>query len=198
MSTKILLGTPLDRRPDVVVVGRRLPIPSVVHAEPDHALREVRGLVGRDRRGDVQVLEPPVVRRGRPLEVPARPLARGPRRPRVALPVRDLVQREVVERDARVREGRVDFFSLLGDMTGSFFKRRRGLKREGDVSSKAPLLDTLPFAMMVFLLGWILLPGLHGSTDLLTPMAVVLVATPVLHRSFNMLGYAIGWKDVPY
>jgi CDP-diglyceride synthetase len=30
------------------------------------------------------------------------------------------------------------------------------------------------------------------------PMLVVLVATPVLHRSFNMLGYAIGWKDVPY
>ena len=34
------------------------------------------------------------------------------------------------------------FACLLGDMTGSFFKRRRGLKREGDVSSKAPLLDT--------------------------------------------------------
>ena len=83
-------------------------------------------------------------------------------------------------------------------MTGSFFKRRRGLKREGDVSSKAPLLDTLPFAMMVFVLGWLLLPGLHGEADLLAPMLVLLVATPVLHRSFNMLGYAIGWKDVPY
>ncbi len=90
------------------------------------------------------------------------------------------------------------FFSLLGDMTGSFFKRRRGLKREGDVSSKAPLLDTLPFAMMVFLLGWLLLPGIHGSADLMAPIFVMLVATPVLHRSFNMLGYAIGWKDVPY
>jgi len=22
--------------------------------------------------------------------------------------------------------------------------------------------------------------------------------TPVLHRSFNLIGYAIGWKDVPY
>lgn len=90
------------------------------------------------------------------------------------------------------------FFSLLGDITGSFFKRRRGLKREGDISSKAPLLDTLPFAMMVFLLGWLLLPGIHGSSDVLAPIAVMLVATPVLHRSFNMLGYAIGWKDVPY
>lgn len=90
------------------------------------------------------------------------------------------------------------FFSLLGDITGSFFKRRRGLKREGDISSKAPLLDTLPFAMMVFLLGWLLLPGIHGSSDVLAPIAVMLIATPVLHRSFNMLGYAIGWKDVPY
>ena len=30
------------------------------------------------------------------------------------------------------------FACLVGDMTGSFFKRRRGLKREGEVSSKAP------------------------------------------------------------
>ena len=29
------------------------------------------------------------------------------------------------------------FACLLGDSTGSFFKRRRGLKREGDISSKA-------------------------------------------------------------
>ena len=40
--------------------------------------------------------------------------------------------------------GLLGFACLVGDMTGSFFKRRRGLKREGDVSSKAPLLDTLP------------------------------------------------------
>ncbi len=90
------------------------------------------------------------------------------------------------------------FFSLLGDMSGSFLKRRRGMKREGDVSSKAPLLDTLPFAMAVFLLGVLLLPGLHGDATLWPGMLVVLVATPVLHRSFNLLGYALGWKDVPY
>ena len=36
------------------------------------------------------------------------------------------------------------FACLVGDSTGSFFKRRRGMKREGDISSKAPLLDTLP------------------------------------------------------
>ena len=40
------------------------------------------------------------------------------------------------------------FACLLGDSTGSFFKRRRGLKREGDISSKAPLLDTLPLSLI--------------------------------------------------
>ena len=91
------------------------------------------------------------------------------------------------------------FFCLLGDMTGSFFKRRRGLKREGDVSSKAPLLDTLPFAIMLFVCGQLFLgTALLSSTALLPSMIALVIATPVLHRSFNLIGYAIGWKDVPY
>jgi CDP-2,3-bis-(O-geranylgeranyl)-sn-glycerol synthase len=91
------------------------------------------------------------------------------------------------------------FACLLGDMTGSFFKRRRGLKREGEVSSKAPLLDTLPFAIMVFLWGQLFLgTSLLASSDLLIPMALIVLITPILHRSFNLIGYAIGWKDVPY
>ena len=72
------------------------------------------------------------------------------------------------------------FACLVGDSTGSFFKRRRGMKREGDISSKAPLLDTLPFAIMI------------------VPMLIMIIVTPVLHRSFNLIGYYIGWKDVPY
>ncbi len=91
------------------------------------------------------------------------------------------------------------FFCLLGDMTGSFFKRRRGLKREGNVSSKAPILDTLPFAIMLFILGQLCLgSALLSSTALLPAMVVLIIATPILHRSFNLIGYAIGWKDVPY
>ena len=91
------------------------------------------------------------------------------------------------------------FACLLGDMTGSFFKRRRGLKREGEVSSKAPLLDTLPFAIMVFLWGQLFLgSSLLASNELLLPMSIIIVITPILHRSFNLIGYAIGWKDVPY
>jgi CDP-2,3-bis-(O-geranylgeranyl)-sn-glycerol synthase len=91
------------------------------------------------------------------------------------------------------------FACLVGDSTGSFFKRRRGLKREGDISSKAPLLDTLPFAIMVFLWGQLFLgESLLSQSELVVPMLIMIVITPILHRSFNLIGYYIGWKDVPY
>ena len=91
------------------------------------------------------------------------------------------------------------FACLLGDSTGSFLKRRRGLKREGDISSKAPLLDTLPFAIMVFLLGQLFLgPSALAAEELRLPMLALVAITPILHRSFNLIGYKIGWKDVPY
>jgi len=91
------------------------------------------------------------------------------------------------------------FGCLLGDSTGSFVKRRRGLKREGDVSSKAPLLDTLPFAIMVFAFGLLFLgDALISDMSLAIPMLIIVVITPILHRSFNIIGYKIGWKDVPY
>jgi len=91
------------------------------------------------------------------------------------------------------------FACLLGDSAGSFVKRRRGMRREGDISSKAPLLDTLPFAIMVFLCGQIFLgSSLLSDSDLILPMIVIVLITPILHRSFNLIGYYIGWKDVPY
>jgi CDP-2,3-bis-(O-geranylgeranyl)-sn-glycerol synthase len=73
------------------------------------------------------------------------------------------------------------------------------LKREGDVSSKAPLLDTLPFAIMVFAFGILFLgDALISDTNLLLPMLIIVIITPILHRTFNVIGYKIGWKDVPY
>ena len=91
------------------------------------------------------------------------------------------------------------FTCLLGDSVGSFVKRSRGLKREGDVSSKAPLLDTLPFAIMVFLCGQLFLgTSVLAAEELRAPMVALILITPVLHRSFNLIGYKIGWKDVPY
>ena len=91
------------------------------------------------------------------------------------------------------------FTSLLGDITGSYIKRRRGLKREGDQSSKAPLLDTLPFAIFTFAGGLLLLPGsVHSDAALIPAMIGMLVLTPLIHRLFNLMGYKLGWKDVPY
>ena len=91
------------------------------------------------------------------------------------------------------------FTSLLGDITGSYIKRRRGMKREGDQSSKAPLLDTLPFAIFTFAGGLLLLPSsVHSDTTLIPAMIGMLVLTPLIHRLFNLIGYKLGWKDVPY
>ena len=84
-------------------------------------------------------------------------------------------------------------------MTGSFFKRRKGLKREGETSSKDPLLDTLPFAIFTFAFGYLFLQSFeHSSSSALLPILVLLILTPIIHRSFNILGYKLGWKDVPY
>ncbi|MDP6742736.1 MAG: CDP-archaeol synthase [Candidatus Thalassarchaeaceae archaeon] len=91
------------------------------------------------------------------------------------------------------------FGCMVGDSVGSFFKRRRGLKREGEVSSKAPLLDTLPFAIFAFLFGQLFLaPSIVSSSELLMGMVILLILTPIIHRSFNVLGYKLGLKSVPY
>jgi|TARA_B110000881_G_C18520279_1_gene487221 CDP-2,3-bis-(O-geranylgeranyl)-sn-glycerol synthase len=91
------------------------------------------------------------------------------------------------------------FGCMVGDSVGSFFKRRRGLKREGEVSSKAPLLDTLPFAIFTFMFGLILLgPSIVSHTGLLMGMVILLILTPIIHRSFNVMGYKLGLKSVPY
>ena len=91
------------------------------------------------------------------------------------------------------------FGSLVGDSLGSFVKRRRGLKREGEISSKAPLLDTLPFAVVCFIFGLVLFPNqLYGSHQLIPSMIWLLILTPIIHRSVNVFGYKIGLKSVPY
>jgi CDP-2,3-bis-(O-geranylgeranyl)-sn-glycerol synthase len=91
------------------------------------------------------------------------------------------------------------FGCMVGDSAGSFVKRRLGHKREGNVSSEAPLLDTLPFAASTFVFGQLLLaPSIVGSSELLLGMAILLLITPILHRSFNILGFRLGLKSVPY
>ncbi|HJM24212.1 MAG TPA: CDP-archaeol synthase [Candidatus Thalassarchaeaceae archaeon] len=91
------------------------------------------------------------------------------------------------------------FGCMVGDSAGSFVKRRIGHKREGSVSSEAPLLDTLPFAASAFVFGQLLLsPSIVGSSELLLGMTILLLITPILHRSFNIIGFRLGLKSVPY
>ncbi len=91
------------------------------------------------------------------------------------------------------------FACMLGDMAGSFVKRRQGLKREGEVSSKAPLLDTLPFAIFIFLSAAIFFRDqVMMHSNLATSIIAIIILTPIIHRSFNILGYRLGLKSVPY
>ena len=88
---------------------------------------------------------------------------------------------------------------MIGDCSGSFIKRRMGKKREGSESSQAPLLDTLPFALCTFAMGLLLFPdALVGNSDLIGPMFILLILTPVIHRLTNVFGFWVGLKEVPY
>jgi CDP-2,3-bis-(O-geranylgeranyl)-sn-glycerol synthase len=88
--------------------------------------------------------------------------------------------------------------SLLGDMAGSFVKRRLDIGR-GD---KAPIMDQYTFLLGSFVLVLLAYPGWfidtfwndHGWISLLA----VLVITPILHRGVNIIGYKMGLKKVPW
>ena len=61
------------------------------------------------------------------------------------------------------------------------------------------MLDTLPFAISAFLFGQIFLSSsIVGSSELFFGMAILLLATPLMHRAFNIIGYRLGLKSVPY
>lgn len=88
--------------------------------------------------------------------------------------------------------------SLLGDICGSFVKRRLGM--EG--GAKAPILDQYNFVIgsvvlaLLFYPGWFMdsfVEGIH-----ILALVVYLVAVPLLHRLVNIIGYKIGKKDVPW
>ena len=52
---------------------------------------------------------------------------------------------------------------------------------------------------MVFVFGQLFLgTSALAAPELRIPMLVLILITPLLHRSFNLIGYKIGWKDVPY
>jgi len=84
--------------------------------------------------------------------------------------------------------------SLLGDMVKSFFKRRRGIERGGEW----PLVDQYDFVVGALVLTALCDSAWFFQTITLPLLIVILVLTPILHRTVNIIGYKLGVKKVPW
>ena len=76
--------------------------------------------------------------------------------------------------------------ALFGDMFGSFIKRRLGLAQ----GKPAPVLDQLGFVVFAILFAY---PFAPISPD---KIIVLLIITPIIHLSANVIAYKLGLKDV--
>ncbi|MDR0334689.1 MAG: CDP-2,3-bis-(O-geranylgeranyl)-sn-glycerol synthase [Methanomassiliicoccaceae archaeon] len=92
----------------------------------------------------------------------------------------------------------LSFGALLGDLMGSFIKRRLGIAR----GKKAPILDQFDFVIGAFLLTalfhwrWVYDTYIHEWHIL--ALIFLLIVTLLLHRAMNILGYKMKLKDVPW
>ncbi|MEM0130499.1 MAG: CDP-archaeol synthase, partial [Thermoplasmatales archaeon] len=88
----------------------------------------------------------------------------------------------------------LSFFSMLGDLIGSFIKRRLGK----EAGSESLFLDQYPFALTA--LGFFYLIFYPESISIFTWEGAIsiLVVTPLIHRAVNIIGYKIKVKSVPY
>lgn len=81
------------------------------------------------------------------------------------------------------------FFALMGDLiVGSFFKRRFNLAR----GAPAPFLDQLDFLIISL-----------AALSVVNPVPLswvlfLIILTPIIHKSANVIGYIIKVKDVPW
>ena len=85
--------------------------------------------------------------------------------------------------------------ALIGDSTGSFIKRRLGIGR----GQKAYLLDQLTFLIVALFF----VAALYHSFFMeyfwnISALTMLFIITPLLHRIVNIIGYKMGYKDVPW
>ncbi len=86
------------------------------------------------------------------------------------------------------------FGALLGDIVKSFFKRRLGFER----GAMFPIADQLDFVAGAWVLTLLLDPQwLLANFTFWVALAVVIVI-PIFHVAFNIAGYKLGKKDVPW
>ena len=88
--------------------------------------------------------------------------------------------------------------SLLGDMLGSFLKRRLGIER----GMKAPILDQYDFVIGAFLVVTLFYPQWVWSTYVegwhIAALVLLLALVWFLHRGVNIIGYRLGLKNEPW
>ena len=78
--------------------------------------------------------------------------------------------------------------ALVGDLIGSFIKRRLKIAR----GRPAPLLDQLDFLVLAMLLGALITP-IHWVLAIF-----MLIVTPIIHLVANIIGYLVGLKQEPW
>jgi len=85
--------------------------------------------------------------------------------------------------------------ALIGDSTGSFIKRRLGIGR----GQQAYFLDQMTFLIIALLFLFIAYPSFFFRYFWnVTAIITLFVLTPLLHRIVNIIGYKMGYKDVPW
>jgi CDP-2,3-bis-(O-geranylgeranyl)-sn-glycerol synthase len=84
--------------------------------------------------------------------------------------------------------------ALLGDLTKSFFKRRLGKDR----GESWPVADQYDLVAGAFLMAILFDFSWFVSVMSVPVLIGILIITPLLHRAFNLIGYAIGVKEVPW
>jgi CDP-2,3-bis-(O-geranylgeranyl)-sn-glycerol synthase len=78
--------------------------------------------------------------------------------------------------------------AMLGDLAGSFIKRRMGMER----GQNAGLLDMMDFIIGALIFARILTEYSYWIAIL------ALILTPIIHRLANIIGYEIGVKKEPW
>jgi CDP-2,3-bis-(O-geranylgeranyl)-sn-glycerol synthase len=82
----------------------------------------------------------------------------------------------------------------LGDLCKSFFKRRFGLRR----GASLPVVDQLDLVFGSWLLCLIFVREWFLYNFNVQIIVIVLVMTPLLHISMNIIGYKMGVKKEPW
>ena len=88
----------------------------------------------------------------------------------------------------------LSFGAMFGDILASFVKRRTGRDR----GASFPVVDQLDFVGVALVLTAIVATGWFLETFTLSVVVAVLVLTPVLHVSTNVIAYVFGLKDEPW